>query len=143
MRRSVVKLYALIRANAHILMIVLFCITLWVLNARNSQLEGTNTRLTETVKVLRERNSSLYGRNDAMAHTMNNLTNKVGDLSKLLGDETQRRAKAELTAQQFQRDNEFLRSSKKCSIAIDPKAVQQGSNDPGSVIIQAAPADKP
>lgn len=142
MRRSLRRGYAILRANSHVFVIALICLALWMLNARSSQLDASNARLNESIRILRERNVSLYSRNDTMAHTLNNLSNKVGDLNSLLADETQRRADAEQKASQLQRDNEFLRDQKGCSIAIDPKAVEKGKKDASSVIIQAAPADK-
>ncbi|WP_182056523.1 hypothetical protein [Pantoea sp. ME81] len=99
-----------------------------------------NVNLTERNSRLREQFLLANDRNMKFADQMEPITKRLDSLAKLLDEETRRRSVAEQNASALQKENEFLRNSKQCSISIDPNAVQKGSKDPSSVIIQAAPA---
>lgn len=99
-----------------------------------------NVNLTERNSRLREQFLQANDRNMKFADQMEPITKRLDSLAKLLDEETKRRSVAEQNASALQKENEFLRNSKQCSISIDPNAVQKGSKDPGAVIIQAAPA---
>lgn len=99
-----------------------------------------NVNLTERNSRLREQFLLANDRNMKFADQMEPITKRLDSLAKLLDVETRRRSTAEQNASALQKENEFLRNSKQCSISIDPNAVQKGSKDPSSVIIQAAPA---
>lgn len=99
-----------------------------------------NVNLTERNNRLREQFILANERNMKFAEGITPITKRLDSLATTLDEETRRRSTAEARASSLQKENEFLRSTGKCSIAIDPSAVQKGAKDPGTVIIQAAPA---
>ncbi|MDU4128643.1 hypothetical protein [Pantoea sp.] len=99
-----------------------------------------NAYLTERNNRLREQFLLANERNMKFADQMEPITKRLDSLAKTLDEETRRRSTAEARANSLQKENEFLRSSKSCSIAIDPSAVEKGKKDGNTVIIQAAPA---
>ena len=101
----------------------------------NIYLVERNNRLREQFILANERNMKFA---DQMAPFTRQLTN----LAKTLEEESRRRSTAEARANSLQKENEFLRVSKQCSISIDPGAVSKGGEDPKTVIIQTAPAEK-
>lgn len=110
--------------------IISFVVKLWYDNA---YLTERNIRLREQFLLANERNMKF-------ADQMEPITKRLDSLAKTLDEETRRRSTAEARANSLQKENEFLRSSKSCSIAIDPSAVEKGKKDGNTVIIQAAPA---
>lgn len=110
--------------------IISFVVKLWYDNA---YLTERNNRLREQFLLANERNMKF-------ADQMEPITKRLDSLAKTLDEETRRRSTAETRANSLQKENEFLRSSKQCSIAIDPSAVEKGKKDGNTVIIQAAPA---
>jgi len=110
--------------------IISFVVKLWYDNA---YLTERNNRLREQFLLANERNMKF-------ADQMEPITKRLDSLAKTLDEETRRRSTAEARANSLQKENEFLRSSKSCSIAIDPSAVEKGKKDGNTVIIQAAPA---
>lgn len=110
--------------------IISFVVKLWYDNA---YLTERNIRLREQFLLANERNMKF-------ADQMEPITKRLDSLAKTLDEETRRRSTAETRANSLQKENEFLRSSKQCSIAIDPSAVEKGKKDGNTVIIQAAPA---
>lgn len=110
--------------------IISFVVKLWYDNA---YLTERNNRLREQFLLANERNMKF-------ADQMEPITKRLDSLAKTLDEETRRRSTAEARANSLQKENEFLRSSKQCSIAIDPSAVEKGKKDGNTVIIQAAPA---
>jgi len=110
--------------------IISFVVKLWYDNA---YLTERNNRLREQFLLANERNMKF-------ADQMEPITKRLDSLAKTLDEETRRRSTAETRANSLQKENEFLRSSKQCSIAIDPSAVEKGKKDGNRVIIQAAPA---
>lgn len=99
-----------------------------------------NANLTERNNRLREQFILANERNMKFAEGITPITKRLDSLATTLDEETRRRSTAEARANSLQKENEFLRSTGKCSIAIDPSAVQKGAKDPSTVIIQAAPA---
>ena len=110
--------------------IISFVVKLWYDNA---YLTERNNRLREQFLLANERNMKF-------ADQMEPITKRLDSLAKTLDEETRRRSTTEARANSLQKENEFLRSSKSCSIAIDPSAVEKGKKDGNTVIIQAAPA---
>lgn len=110
--------------------IISFVVKLWYDNA---YLTERNNRLREQFILSNERNMKF-------ADQMEPITKRLDSLAKTLDEETRRRSTSEARANSLQKENEFLRSSKSCSIAIDPSAVEKGKKDGNTVIIQAAPA---
>lgn len=100
-----------------------------------------NINLLERNGRIREQFIQANERNMKFADQMAPLTKQLTNLAKTLDEESRRRSTAETRANSLQKENEFLRSSKQCSISIDPNAVEKGKADSSSVIIQAAPAD--
>ena len=121
-RRFIPALFAVI--------IISFVGKLWYDNANLMEL---NNRLREQFLLAHERNMKF-------AEGISPITKRLDSLATTLDEETRRRSTAESRANSLQKQNEFLRSTGKCSIAIDPRAVQKGAKEPGTVIIQAAPA---
>lgn len=99
-----------------------------------------NVNLTERNSRLREQFILANDRNMKFADQMEPITKRLDSLAKTLDDETKRRSAAEERANALQKQNDFLKSQKQCSISIDPNAVDKGKKDASSVIIQAAPA---
>lgn len=110
--------------------IISFVVKLWYDNA---YLTERNNRLREQFLLANERNMKF-------ADQMEPITKRLDSLAKTLDEETRRRSTAEARANSLQKENEFLSSSKSCSIAIDPSAGEKGKKDGNTVIIQAAPA---
>lgn len=102
-----------------------------------------NINLSQRNERLRDAFLNANDHNGKLAESLNPITLRLDRISLTLDTETNRRAVAEDKAAALEKENAFLKDSKQCSISIDPGAVQKGSSDPSSVIIQAAPADKP
>lgn len=99
-----------------------------------------NANLTERNSRLREQFILANDRNMKFADHMEPITKRLDSLAKTLDEETKRRSAAEERSNALQKENDFLKSQKQCSISIDPNAVDKGKKDASSVIIQAAPA---
>lgn len=98
----------------------------------NANLTDRNNRLREQFILANERNMKF-------AEGLEPITKRLDSLATTLDEESRRRSTAETRANSLQKENEFLRSSKQCSIATDPGAVDKANKDGGTVIIQAAP----
>jgi len=132
MRRARIKRYRRFIPVIFATIIIGFVGKLWY---DNINLSERNSRLREQFILANERNMKFA---DQMAPFTRQLTN----LAKTLEEESRRRSTAESRANSLQKENEFLRSSKQCSISIDPGAASKGSEDPKAVIIQTAPVEK-
>jgi len=99
-----------------------------------------NVNLTERNNRLREQFILANERNMKFAEGFGPVAKRLDSLATTLDEESRRRSTAEARANSLQKENDFLRTSKQCSIAIDPNAVQKGAKEPSTVIIQAAPA---
>ncbi|MDU4747720.1 MAG: hypothetical protein E6X99_16030 [Pantoea sp.] len=99
-----------------------------------------NVNLTDRNNRLREQFILANERNMKFADQMGPITKRLDSLATTLDEESRRRSTAETRANSLQKENEFLRSSKQCSIAIDPNAVDKAKKEGGTVVIQAAPA---
>lgn len=98
-----------------------------------------NANLTERNNRLREQFILANERNMKFAEGLGPITKRLDSLATTLDEESRRRSTAEARANSLQKENEFLRSSKQCSIAIDPSAGDKAKKEGGTVIIQAAP----
>lgn len=98
-----------------------------------------NANLTERNNRLREQFILANERNMKFAEGLGPITKRLDSLATTLDEESRRRSTAETRANSLQKENEFLRSSKQCSIAIDPSAGDKANKEGGTVIIQAAP----
>lgn len=99
-----------------------------------------NYNLMARNEILRTAFLRVDARNGELSASLTPITQRLDRISGTIESETHRRATAEEKADALQKQVDFLTDSKQCSISIDPNAVQKGSNDPSSVIIQAAPA---
>ena len=110
-----------------------------IINSFVGKLRYDNANLTERINRLSEQFLMANERNMKFAEGIGPITKRLDSLAKTLDEESRRRSTAESRANSLYKENEFLRSSKQCSISINPNAVQKGSKDPSAVIIQAAP----
>lgn len=101
-----------------------------------------NINLTERNARIRQSFLDANARNGKLVDQLDPITKRLDRISATLEEESRRRSTAEARANALQKENEFLRSSKQCSISIDPDAVEKGRKEGNTVVIQAAPADK-
>lgn len=101
-----------------------------------------NINLTDRNNRIRTQFIQANERNMKFADQMAPITKRLDSLATTLDEESRRRSTAEARANSLQKENEFLRNSKQCSISIDPGAAGKDSDDPNTVIIQAGPPEK-
>jgi len=130
MRRARIKRYSRFIPVIFATIIIGFVGKLWY---DNINLMERNNRIREQFIMANERNMKF-------AEQMAPFTRQLTNLAKTLEEESRRRSTAEARANSLQKENEFLRSSKQCSISIDPSGTENGKGDSSSVIIQANPA---
>jgi len=90
------KLISLFRNNAHILIpcafILFFCVALWGLNVRNTQLSATNDRLEKLADSKDEQINNLRAKNDNLADGVQQLTEAVTKQNAVMADVLAQRA---------------------------------------------------
>lgn len=86
------------------------------LGADNRQLRISNASLTAESKQLNVKNNDL-------ATTLQNLTDAVTDMNKLVDKEAKRRAAAEMKSQRLQEEVKDALKNNKCSIELIPDSV--------------------
>jgi peptidoglycan hydrolase CwlO-like protein len=86
------------------------------LGADNRQLRISNASLTAESKQLNVKNNDL-------ATTLQNLTDAVTDMNKLVDKEAKRRAAAEMKSQKLQEEVKDALKDNKCSIELIPDSV--------------------
>ena len=111
------------------------------LGVDNSQLRSRNEQLQKDSR-------QLSVKNDDLANTLQNLTDAVTAMNKLVGSEAKRRAAAEMKSQRLQEEVKSALKDNKCSIELVPadavisvrKAADSARSSDGS---SAAVASKP
>jgi chromosome segregation ATPase len=106
-----------IRNYSHIFIIGLFCVALWGLNARNSQLTATNDRLEQLTNSKDEQINSLRAKNDDLASSVTELTNAVKQQNEVMKDVTEQRSEATQQNRKLQDEIRRYLSTDKCSVA--------------------------
>lgn len=86
------------------------------LGADNRQLRISNAALVESSKKLNVKNNGL-------ASTLQNLTDAVTDMNKIVDKEAKRRAAAEMKSQRLQEEVKDALKNNKCSIELIPDSV--------------------
>lgn len=86
------------------------------LGADNRQLRISNAALVESSKQLNVKNNDL-------ASTLQNLTDAVTDMNKIVDKEAKRRAAAEMKSQRLQEEVKDALKNNKCSIELIPDSV--------------------
>ena len=86
------------------------------LGADNRQLRISNAALVESSKQLNVKNNDL-------ATTLQNLTDAVTDMNKIVDKEAKRRAAAEMKSQRLQEEVKDALKNNKCSIELIPDSV--------------------
>lgn len=86
------------------------------LGADNRQLRISNAALVESSKQLNVKNNDL-------ATTLQNLTDAVTDMNKIVDKEAKRRAAAEMKSQRLQDEIKDALKNNKCSIELIPDSV--------------------
>lgn len=83
------------------------------LGVDNSQLRNRNEQLQKDSR-------QLSVKNDDLANTLQNLTDAVTEMNKLVGTEAKRRAAAEMKSQKLQEEVKYALKDNRCSIALIP-----------------------
>ncbi|MBS6032030.1 MAG: DUF2570 domain-containing protein [Pantoea sp.] len=89
---------------------------LFSLNAENDQLHADNSELRQDVK-------RVNSKNDDLANTLNNLSERVGEMTTIVKDESRRRAAAEMKSQQLQEEVKDALKDNVCSGELVPDSV--------------------
>lgn len=138
----------LIKTFSPVIVIGLICLSLWMLNARSSQLEATNQRLEKLANSKDEQINDLRSKNDGLASSVTELVTAVKQQNDVMSQVTEQRA---VTAQQNRKlQNEIKRylAADKCAVAPVPPnaadrlrdAAKAASGVPDSKAASANPA---
>lgn len=109
-----------IRNNIGIFIVALFCLALWGLNTRNSQLTATNQRLEQMNDAKDTHIATLHSKNDGLAESVKSLTDAVRSQNEVVSQVAEQRA---VTAQQNRKLQDEIKkylASDKCAIAPVP-----------------------
>lgn len=82
-------------------------------------LDADNTYLSQDNKQLRKEVKQINGKNDNLAHTLNTLSERIGEMTVLVKDESRRRAAAEMKTQRLQEEVKDLLKNPRSFVADD------------------------
>jgi len=111
---------SLIRNNIGIFICMLFCVALWGLNVRNSQLTATNDRLEKLANSKDEQINQLRSKNDGLAESVSSLIDAVHTQNEVVSQVADQRA---VTAQQNRKLQDEIKkylAADKCGLAPVP-----------------------
>lgn len=115
------KLISLFRNNAHILMpcafILFFCVALWGLNVRNTQLSATNDRLEKLADSKDEQINNLRSKNDNLADGVQHLTEAVTKQNAVMADVIAQRADTAEQNRELQNEIKRYLATDKCALS--------------------------
>lgn len=117
---------SVIRNNIGIFICILFCVALWGLNVRNSQLTATNERLEKLSDSKDAQINLLRDKNDGLADSVNNLIAAVDTQNKVVSKVADQRAVTASQNRKLQDEIKKYLAADKCSIApVPPDAVER------------------
>lgn len=117
------QLIGLARQYSGLIIVGLFCLSLWGLNTRNAQLSATNLRLEAKVTEGEKEKERINSKNDDLANTLQNLTEKIGQANAIASTEARRRAAAEMKNNKLQEEVKDALKNNKCSVELVPDSV--------------------
>ncbi|HED1534267.1 MULTISPECIES: DUF2570 domain-containing protein [Klebsiella] len=106
------------------------------LGADNRQLRISNASLQNEAKELNIKNNDL-------ANTLQNLTDAVTSMNKLVGTEARRRSAAEMKSQRLQEEVKDALKNNKCSIELIPDSVVEQLRRQADSVRNGKNADSP
>lgn len=111
-----------IRNNAGLIIAGLFCLALWGLNVRNSQLTATNERLESLVLEKDKQVNQLHSKNDGLADALQGLTAAVRKQNEVMASVSEQKAITDRQNRALQNDIQRYLSADKCSLQPVPPA---------------------
>ncbi len=111
---------SLIRNNIGIFICILFCVALWGLNVRNSQLTATNERLEKLSDSKDAQINLLRDKNDGLADSVNNLIGAVKTQNQVVSQVSDQRAVTALQNRKLQDEIKKFLAADKCGLAPVP-----------------------